>query len=240
MQALEEDMLEMSIWTKKEAQKISRASLSILDPERAMTITKNLCSLLSHAESFIPGFLKEDDDHVLLLRLLLSQIESLLAPGASEDNRINFIVLITLSSAESKFERSVSWDKKFNIGDQEVQNTGVCPSPLLTKIAPDHDNQNINLKEGILENDVSQEVSQLEVKNNGNDESIDVERKSGRSEQGKPNGGAVEIERLREGDRISKQVDQIRVPHKEDEKVDYMHSDEKQQRKRKRTVMNDK
>lgn len=214
---------------KKEPQKISAdASSSILDAEKAMTVTKNLCSLLSHAESLIPGFLNEDD--VQLLRLFISQFESLLAPGASEDNRI-----------------------------QEVQNTGVYPLPLLTKIASDHDNRNIKVKESILENDAFQEVSRLEVKINGNDESIDVERKSGRTEQGKPTGGATEIERDTQNFETSgsdssctrgkNSVDRMDVDHikesgfvesQEDEKVETMHSDEKQQRKRKRTVMNDK
>ncbi|KAL2535344.1 sequence-specific DNA binding [Forsythia ovata] len=213
---------------QKEPQKISDASSSILDAEKTVTVSKNLGSLLSHAESLIPGFLNEDD--VQLLRLFISQFKSSFAPGASEDNRI-----------------------------QEVQNTEMCPSPLLTKIAPDYNNRNINVKEGILENNDFQEASRLEVISNGNDESIDVERKSGRTEQGKPTGGASEIERDTQNFETSgsdssstrgkNSVDRMDVDHikessfvesQEDEKVETMHSDEKQQRKRKRTVMNDK
>ncbi|CAA3029922.1 Endo-1,3 [Olea europaea subsp. europaea] len=184
---------------QKEPQKISDASSSILDAEKAITITKNL---------------------------LICIVRS--------DNSINLI-------------------------RAEVQNTEVCPLPLLTKIASDHDNRSIKVKESILENDAFQEVSRLEVKINGNDESINVERKSGRTEQGKPTGGATEIERETQNFETSgsdssstrgkNSVDRMDVDHikesgfvesQEDEKVETMHSDEKQQRKRKRTVMNDK
>uniref|UniRef100_A0A803MWU1 Nodulin homeobox homeobox-like domain-containing protein n=1 Tax=Chenopodium quinoa TaxID=63459 RepID=A0A803MWU1_CHEQI len=45
-------------------------------PQKAATICKNLCSLLSHAESLVPTFLNEED--VQLLRLFFFRLQSLI------------------------------------------------------------------------------------------------------------------------------------------------------------------
>uniref|UniRef100_A0A803MSP8 Nodulin homeobox N-terminal domain-containing protein n=1 Tax=Chenopodium quinoa TaxID=63459 RepID=A0A803MSP8_CHEQI len=54
-------------------------------PHKAATICKNLCSLLSHAESLIPTFLNEED--VQLLRLFFLRLQSLIGLVDYEVNR---------------------------------------------------------------------------------------------------------------------------------------------------------
>lgn len=128
-------------------------------------------------------------------------------------------------------------------------------------MATDHGNNDINMEEGTLDI-ASREVDQLDVSRNGNDHCIDGQKKSGMMEQDKSNGASIN---LRENERDARTVetsgsdssptrgknpiDQMDVDHikgsgieetVEEEKVDAVHSDEKQQRKRKRTIMNDK
>uniref|UniRef100_A0A6N2N2A5 Nodulin homeobox N-terminal domain-containing protein n=1 Tax=Salix viminalis TaxID=40686 RepID=A0A6N2N2A5_SALVM len=67
--------------------------------QRAVTVCRNLRSLLSHAESLIPNFLNEDD--VQLLRVFFNQLQSLINPADFEENKVQ----------EIKSERSVSLDK---------------------------------------------------------------------------------------------------------------------------------
>lgn len=134
-------------------------------------------------------------------------------------------------------------------------------SPLHREVAPDHGNNDSNVEKGTLEN-VAFQVDQLDVSTHGNVQCIDGERKPGLVEQDKSNGDTInsrEIERDAQNVETSgsdssptrgkNSVDRMDVDHSkgsgfedtmEDEKVDAMHSDEKQQRKRKRTIMNDK
>ncbi|KAG8389413.1 hypothetical protein BUALT_Bualt02G0226800 [Buddleja alternifolia] len=214
---------------QKEPHKLSDGFSSTFDAERTTTVSKNLCSLLSHAESLVPRFLNEDD--VQLLRLFISQFESLIVPAASEDHLV-----------------------------QDTQNMGVHYSPLQREVAVNHDNDEINEEERTQGNDSLQETEN--VTRNGTNQSIDGERKCGTMEQGKSGGTTIN---LRENERDARTVetsgsdssptrrknsiDRMDVDHikesgfgenLEDEKVDAIHSDERQQRKRKRTIMNDK
>ncbi|MCD9559494.1 hypothetical protein HAX54_017455 [Datura stramonium] len=59
---------------------------SISDPQKEANVSRNLGSLLSHAESLIPTFLNEDD--VQLLRVFITQLESLITPRAFGENRV--------------------------------------------------------------------------------------------------------------------------------------------------------
>lgn len=126
---------------------------------------------------------------------------------------------------------------------------------------PNHGNDNIKMEEGKLDI-ASREVDQLDVSRNGNDKCIDEQKKSGMMEQDKSDEASIN---LRENERDSRtvetsgsdsspargknRIDRMDVDHirrssfeetVEEEKVDALHSDEKQQRKRKRTIMNDK
>ncbi|KAL0459601.1 UNVERIFIED_CONTAM: Nodulin homeobox [Sesamum latifolium] len=209
---------------QKESQKLSNGFSSVLDPEKTTMVSKNLGSLLSHAESLVPRFLNEDD--VQLLRLFVSQFESLVVAAASEDHLV-----------------------------EHAHNTGVRSSSLHIEIAANHDNNDINMEECTRENATLQEVEQL-------DQSVDGQRKTGTMELGKSNGALTNLADI---DRDARTVEtsgsdssptrgkntitRVDVDHikgsvleetLEDEKVDAIHSDEKQQRKRKRTIMNDK
>ncbi|KAK4418207.1 Nodulin homeobox [Sesamum alatum] len=208
----------------KESQKLSNGFSSTFDAEKTTMVSKNLGSLLSHAESLVPRFLNEDD--VQLLRLFVSQFESLIVPAASEDHLV-----------------------------EDAHNTGVRSSSLHREIASNHDNNDINMEDCTRENVAFQEVDQL-------DQSVDGQRKTGTMEQGKPNGAPTNLAEIERDartvetsgsdsspTRVKNTIIRVDVDHikgsvleetLEDEKVDAIHSDEKQQRKRKRTIMNDK
>ncbi|KAI3449564.1 hypothetical protein Pfo_006229 [Paulownia fortunei] len=216
---------------QKESQRLSEGISSAFYAEKTTTVSKNLCSLLSHAESLVPRFLNEDD--VQLLRLFISQFEALIVPAASEDHLV-----------------------------QDAQNTGVRSSPLHREVAPSHGNNDSNMEDATLENVAFQEVDQLDVSRNGNDQCTDGVRKSVMMEQGKSNGPPINLREIERDARTvetsgsdssptrgKNTIERMDVDHikgsgfeetLEDEKVDAIHSDEKQQRKRKRTIMNDK
>lgn len=201
---------------QKKSQNLSNGCSYLFDAEKTATVTKNLCSLLSHAESLVPRFLNEDD--VQLLRFFIRQFESLILPAPCEDNQ--------------------------------------------GKVALNHDSGSSDMNECILKNITTLEVDRIDAKGNGNDQSTDGERKCGIMEQGKPSGTSVTLGEVERDARTvetsgsdsspirgKNQIDQMDVDYikggvfgetQEDQKVEAMHSDEKQQRKRKRTVMNDR
>ncbi|KAL3849810.1 hypothetical protein ACJIZ3_011692 [Penstemon smallii] len=198
---------------QKKSQSLTDGFSSTFDTEKTKNVSKNLCSLLSHAESLVPRFLNEDD--VQLLRLFISQFESQIVHAAS--------------------------------GEHIVQ----------TEIAANHNSGVIDIEECLPENVAFQEVIQLDDSRNGNEQSIDVEQRCGVME---PIGASRNLRETSRDARIvetsgsdssptRRKNDRMDIDHvrgsgfeetQEDEKVDAMHSDEKQQRKRKRTVMNDK
>ncbi|KAL3644832.1 hypothetical protein CASFOL_010012 [Castilleja foliolosa] len=212
---------------QKESQKLSNGCSSTFDVKKTTTVSKNICSLLSHAESLVPRYLNEEDVH--LLRLFIDRFDSLIIPAATEDRPA-----------------------------QNPQTTGLCLSPLQRDMGPDHGNTNINMEEGPVQTVTFREANQSDISRNINDQCIDGERKSGTTEQGTYNGPPMnmkEIERDARGfetsgsdsspvqGKNSMDIDHFRGSgfdeSMEDEKADAMHSDDKQQRKRKRTVMND-
>ncbi|WMV47535.1 hypothetical protein MTR67_040920, partial [Solanum verrucosum] len=69
---------------RTEVSDTSEGFISISDPQKAATVSRNLGSLLSHAESLIPTFLNEED--VQLLRVFITQLESLVTPFG--ENRV--------------------------------------------------------------------------------------------------------------------------------------------------------
>lgn len=90
-------------------------------PQKAATICKNLRSLLGHAESLIPTFLNEED--VQLLRLFFTQLQSLIGPVDYEVNKA-----------------------------LELQTARGCTSSLQGNVDFDHKTRHINLREGMSEN----------------------------------------------------------------------------------------
>uniref|UniRef100_A0A5B6ZTY9 Homeobox domain-containing protein n=1 Tax=Davidia involucrata TaxID=16924 RepID=A0A5B6ZTY9_DAVIN len=247
---------------QKELPKISDGFSFTSDAEKAAIVSRNLRSLLSHAESLIPTFLNEED--VQLLRVFFRQLESLMTAAEFEVNRIQ----------ESKFDELIYGDKlsKLSISkhQQEVQNTGGCSSPLLRKVAPDLTNRSGNLKEGMSENSAFQEVDQFYVRSNCIDQTDDIVGQDKREDKGKSGMGAARG--LREIDRdiqnvetsgsdssttrgknfvdkmdnveFSKSSEHIKESGlggvQEEEKLENVQCEEKQRRKRKRSIMNAK
>ncbi|KAK2990556.1 hypothetical protein RJ640_019836, partial [Escallonia rubra] len=207
--------------------------------QKAAIVSRNLRSLLSHAESLIPTFLNEED--VQLLRVFISQLESLSTPAENETNRV-----------------------------QEVQSAGVCSSPLTRKASPDHCNGSGNLKEDMSENSAVQDVEQFHVWGNSVDQPDNMVRQEKNENKGKAGSDAAsflrEIDRnshnaepdgsdssSTRGKNSTDQMDNAEFPQscelikesgrreiQEDEKVETVQFEEKQQRKRKRTIMSDK
>ncbi|KAG2673576.1 hypothetical protein I3760_13G098800 [Carya illinoinensis] len=229
------------------------------DALKAVIVCRNLRSLLSHAESLVPGFLNEDD--VQLLRVFSGQLQSLITSGVLEENQVQ----------DNKFEDSTSWDKfsKLNASENH-QSTGGCSSPLPRREPLKAKYKRANLKEEISENSDFQEVEQYYVKTDRGDQGDDIMRQDRKEDKGIS--GKVASRGLRVIDRDVQNVEtsgsdtsssrgknaadqmesgELSKFHKhikerafggnaEDEKVPMVQSEEKQRKKRKRTIMNDK
>ncbi|CAL5200207.1 unnamed protein product [Lathyrus oleraceus] len=117
------------------------------DAPRAATASRNLRSLLSHAESLIPNFLNVED--IQLLRVFFGELQSRFTSNGSGRNRAQ------QKTQDSKFEKS-SWDKfsKLNINEwyQEAQSAGGRPLPLTGRQPADLDKKGGKIKEGMSEN----------------------------------------------------------------------------------------
>ncbi|KAF3436366.1 hypothetical protein FNV43_RR23458 [Rhamnella rubrinervis] len=230
------------------------------DASKAATVCRNLRSLLSHAESLIPNFLNEED--LQLLRVFFNQLQSLLTSAEFEENQVQQI-------QEKKYEDSMSWDKfaKLNISEnhQEAQSKGGCSSPSLRKEPPNLHSKSGSVKEEMCENSTFQDIEQIFV-NEHADQGADATRedkgKSGRS----ASAGMPEIDRdaqnvetsgsdtsTTRGKNAIEQTGNGEFPksslpikesgnggNPEEERVETVQSEEKQRRKRKRTIMNDK
>ncbi|XP_061375735.1 nodulin homeobox-like [Gastrolobium bilobum] len=227
------------------------------DAPKAATATKNLRSLLSHAESLIPNFLNVED--VQLLRVFFGELQSLITSTGFEKNRVQ----------DSKFEESLSWAKlsKLNINEcyQEAQSAGGCPSPLTGKESADLNKKGGNFKEGMSESsafpDMDQHNTRAEDTNPGNglnkqdqveDKGISGKTASGGARDTDKDAQNVEtsgsdtssakgknvVDHMDNGE-LSKSNEHIRKvvveENAEDEKIELA-----QRRKRKRTIMNDK
>ncbi|XVE50866.1 hypothetical protein DITRI_Ditri01bG0198400 [Diplodiscus trichospermus] len=196
--------------------------------QKADGIYRNLRSLLSHAESLIPTFLNEDD--LQLLRVFFDQLQSLMNPAEFEENQV-----------------------------QEDKSLVGCLSPLLRREIPNLNNRNGNLKEETSENSAAQEEEQFYVKSNHMDQADDITRDDMVDDKYKyvTPSGLKEIDRDVQNVETSGSdtsspkgkhaIDKL-VEHlgentqagvREDEKVETVQTEEKQRRKRKRTIMND-
>ncbi|KAJ6873539.1 hypothetical protein NC651_032420 [Populus alba x Populus x berolinensis] len=222
---------------------------------RAITACRNLRSLLSHAESLIPNFLNEED--VQLLRVFFNQLQSLINPTDFEENQVQ----------EIKSERSISLDKfsRLTIDEhlQEAQSTGAYGSPMVMK-EPSHLYHRTDIqKEEMSENSAIQEEEKPSFKNRNQAEDAikedkakpgacvsDVLREIDRdahtvetsgsdtsSTRGKTYAGqVVNGDSLKSSEHIKRNGCQGVCGG---EKVESPHFEEKQPRKRKRTIMND-
>ncbi|WJX69540.1 hypothetical protein P8452_53767 [Trifolium repens] len=147
------------------------------DTPKFATASKNLRSLLSHAESLIPNFVNVED--IQLLRVFFGELQSRFNSNGSGRNRVQ-------KTQDSKFGES-SWDKfyKLNINEsyQEAQSAGGRPLPLTGKEPSDLDKKSGKVKEGMSENssyaNLEQRNTQAEdkVQGNGSNRQSQVENK---------------------------------------------------------------
>ncbi|XP_022753023.1 nodulin homeobox-like isoform X3 [Durio zibethinus] len=199
----------------------------ISGPQKAAAISRNLRSLLSHAESLIPTFLNEED--LKLLRVFFVQLQSLINSAEFEENRV-----------------------------QEDRRLRGCSSPLLKREPSNLNNQNGNLKEEMSENSAFQD-EQFYVRSNHMDQADIITRQDMMDCKDKSvtPSGLKEIDRdvqnvetsgsdtssTKGKNAIDKLVEHLRESThagvREDEKVETVQTEEKQPRKRKRTIMND-
>ncbi|GMH31007.1 hypothetical protein Nepgr_032850 [Nepenthes gracilis] len=208
------------------------------DTQKAVLVCKNLGSLLAHAESLIPTFLNEED--VQLLRVFYGQLQPLISPDELEVNQV-----------------------------QEAQSVRQCSSFLTGNLDEDAKSRYGILKEGVYENSVFQEVDNYCVQDGLTDEADGITTQDRRMHKGKitklASGGLVESEKDVQNvetsgsdsssNRAKNTIDHVDNDENrrsveltrrkqfgvlEDEKVGSVHSEGKQPRKRKRTIMNDK
>lgn len=227
------------------------------DTPKAAIASKNLRSLLSHAESLIPNFLNVED--VQLLRVFFGELQSLFTSTGFGENQVQ----------DSKFEQSLSWDKfsKFNINEhyQEAQSEGGgYPSSLTGKERAGLNKKGGNFKEGMSENSAFPDMDQHNTRAEETSQGKGPNRQNQVDDKGIPGktaSGARDMDKDAQNvetsgsDSSSAKVKNV-VDHmdngelpKSNERVkrtavEENPEDEKielsQRRKRKRTIMNDK
>ncbi|KAJ4727569.1 nodulin homeobox-like [Melia azedarach] len=233
-------------------------------PQKATTVCRNLRSLLSQAESLIPIFLNEED--VTLLRVFFKQLEPLINSTEIEEDRVQ----IQIQESKYEESISCDKFSKLDINEhhQEAQSTRGSLSPLQRKEPPNLLNHaNGNLREEMSENSAFQE-DRFDSRNNLIDQGDDVTRQDTREDKDKagvpgsvrdiekdvqivgssgsdtsPAGGKNSVDPVDNGEfpKPNEPVKESGVGGvQEEEKVETVQSEEKQQRKRKRTIMNDK
>ncbi|KAK1385235.1 Nodulin homeobox [Heracleum sosnowskyi] len=205
---------------QREVPDLSNESSSDLAAEKIASISRNLRSLLSHAESLIPSYLNEED--VQLFREFMSQLEPLM----------------------SMLELKVS-------DIQEAHSINGCSPPLSRKVSPNQYNRTSDLQDEVQKALVLLKSDQSNV---GMDiDQVDDELREYKK-KGKDNSGKVEACGLKEMEGNAQNVessgsDSSSTREKnsldqsngvQDQKTADIKFAEKQQRKRKRNIMNDK
>lgn len=204
--------------------------------QKAATVCKNLRALLGHAESLIPTFLNEED--VQLLRVFFTQLQSLIYPAESLNSPVEY---------DANRAMEVQSARGFS-----------CPNMGL-----DRKSRNSNLREGMSDNTTFPGVDNSCLQGNLIVETCGV-RQGRRIDEGKSTKASSEVladtkkdvpnaeisvsdSNSARGKNIGLRVGNSennksseRLHLKEDEKVESVNCEEKQLRKRKRPIMNDK
>ncbi|MED6181851.1 hypothetical protein PIB30_023060 [Stylosanthes scabra] len=216
------------------------------DASKAAIASKNLRSLLNHAESLIPNYLNTED--LRLLRDFTSELQSQFSSTGFEGNHVQ----------DSKFELSLPQDKftKLNINEhyQVAQNAGGCP-PLLTGKQPVSLNKGGNSKEGMSKNaafpDIDQPNTRAEDINMQDQEDNDISASGARemivdaldtdtsSSDTSSSKGKNVFEHMYDGE-LSKLNEDFEKVAVEENTEDEMLATVQRRRKRKRNLMNDK
>ncbi|ESR57437.1 hypothetical protein CICLE_v10018730mg [Citrus x clementina] len=231
-------------------------------PQKASTVCRNLRSLLSHAESLTPIFLNEED--VTLLRIFFQQLESSINSAEIEGDQVQ----IQESKFEESVSCDKFSKLNLSEHHQEAQSSRGCQSPVQSK-EPSNLLNNANggdLREEMSENSAFQE-DRFDSRSNLMDQGDDMMRQDNRENKDKVGmpGSSREVDKDVQivgssgsdtsplgGKNFVDQVENVEFPKpnepikesvfggvQEEEKVETVQSEEKQQRKRKRTIMND-
>ncbi|XP_020099850.1 nodulin homeobox isoform X3 [Ananas comosus] len=202
---------------------------------RATSVYKNLCSLLLYAKSLIPNLLIEDD--VQLLRIFTDTLQNLthLQVGENlaakdEGNPDDGVETIKQSlpklsnSPDSNFNK-IHKDIQDGSGKQETLNLGIDVARDPAKDLP---------------NDF--EVNQATNRNKyGSFRSIEKEICNVETNSVELNGGKMDLDVIPHGGECAKSGEYMKeIGLQEDEKAEATQGEEKQPRKRKRNIMNDK
>ncbi|KAG6645122.1 hypothetical protein I3843_08G097700 [Carya illinoinensis] len=209
------------------------------DAPKAANVYRNLRSLLSHAESLVPNFLNEED--VQLLRIFFNQLQPLITSAEFEENQV-----------------------------QEAQSPEGYSSLLPRKEPPNLNDRHGNSKEEMFEDSAFQDMDQFYLKSRHVDHVDVVIMQDTREGKGisgvRASEGLIKIHRevqnvetsgsdtcstrgkndvdqMCNGEflKTSEQIKESEVGgDTEDKQIKTIHCEEKQQRKRKRTLMNDK
>ncbi|KAK4756077.1 hypothetical protein SAY87_009834 [Trapa incisa] len=210
------------------------------DTEKASVVCKNLRSLLSHAESLIPTHLNEED--MQLLRVFFDQLQSSLF----EQNGVKF--------QDSKHGSRGSLEEFASLTINELG----TPLNMLRRRVGDPEEKIDKGVKGLSENFIFQDLdyfyirSKHSVEGEGKtgDSGVGVSREPGKDAQNIDTSGSDcssmkgknQVDQMENSDsvKLSKRGKGSRsVGVQEDDKVEMIQTEEKQRRKRKRTIMND-
>ncbi|XP_068659202.1 nodulin homeobox isoform X2 [Aristolochia californica] len=223
----------------------SRVSLSY-DEQKALTFSQNLCSLLDHAVSLIPTFLNEED--LQLLSVFFEKLQGLL-PSLYEDDR----------KEDTKFEVSChdaeGWAKfpNLDLGDrpQEVASSVKREvDPTAMEEAPSFDIETGDLKGASDSSNFSgmnfKGLSFMGGSTSGCFREVDRDTRDGETSR-------LDVSSMRGKSSVDQIFDnegfpQLKEEHMEDEfgtvqengKAEASQCEEKQTKKRKRNIMNEK
>ncbi|OVA11424.1 hypothetical protein BVC80_9003g45 [Macleaya cordata] len=206
---------------------------STFDAQKAAAVCKNLCSLLDHAASLIPNFLNEEDEN--LLSKFFKQLQSLLPPSQCEATSVQEVV-------RSKGGYASPLSRKIDSKGREV--------------ASDSRQRSGDLKEGTSESFPSQDDLMDLVRSKGKgttsrsaSESLreidkDVRNVETSGSDASSSRGKNSFDQMDNGDypNLSEHSKEsgLRGVADVNERNEFTNSEEKQRRKRKRNIMNDK
>ncbi|GAV79057.1 hypothetical protein CFOL_v3_22522 [Cephalotus follicularis] len=233
--------------------------------QKTNNVCLNLRSLLSHAESLIPNFLNDDD--VQLLRIFTKQVKTLNNTAEVEENQVQTTFLDQESKYEGSISWDKFYKLSINEQHEEAQSAGACSSPLPRNQPPNLNNRSGDLKEEMSENSAFQIELQY-VRRNHMDQDDDLLRLDTRENKDRScvsrglreigvgvqnvetsgsdtssTRGKNSVDPMGNGEfpKLSEPMKESEVGGvQEDEKVENVQYEEKQPRKRKRTIMNDK
>ncbi|XP_057985605.1 nodulin homeobox-like [Hevea brasiliensis] len=200
---------------------------------RAITVCRNLRSLLSHAKSLIPNFLNEED--VQLLRVFIDQLQSLINPADFEEHQVQKAqstagYLSPLLKKEPSNPNNINSNQKEEISENSAFQEG----------QHNFRNEHMNHGDDITEEDKGKSgaIASAVFKEIDTDfQNVETSGSDTSSTQGRNFVGQMGNGDFPESNEHIKENGCLGV--QEDEKLETIQTEGKQPRKRKRTIMND-